>query len=342
MLLKVRLAEAETRSGQFFRAEETLGTALRTNPNNASALVALGRLYRKEYRYPQAIEISNKLKKTAPRDVQARLFAASLDLDRMDYSAAQRAYKKLLEKDPRQIEALLGLAQIAYSEDHLNEVGRYVDLCLEIDPNYSRAWLLKGQIHRDRQENAEYAAAIRKAVASDPFDDAARTAFANAPNNIDSKIYTTRIDATPTANQRIFGRLTMTQRDSTNALEFLPGDGDSVSYKDRSYSLAGGDTWIINSKLINVLTLGLTKSDVVFDTVSIPTGANRFSGGRSAHHSLIRVIPTGLFTSRFSATIFRGIRVTIRSGSAASLSPYNRTPSSLTIFGSCLWVSAEG
>ena len=101
----------------------------------------------------------------------------------------------------------------------------------------------------------------------------------NAPNNIDSEIYTARIDATPTSNQRLFGRLTITQRESTNTLEFLPGDGDSVSFEDRSYSLAGGHTWVINSNLTNVLTLGLTKSDVVFAPADIPTGANRFSGG---------------------------------------------------------------
>lgn len=194
-LLKVRLAEAQIKSGQFYQSEETLQTALRAHPNHVASLVALGGLYRKQYQFEKAFLILNKLRKLAPRDVSVQLFAAGLDLDRMDFSAARTIYQKILQKNPKQIEALNGLAQVAYSEDRLAEAERFIRLCLEIDPAYSRAWLLKAQIHRDRQENAEFAAAVRKAVAADPFDDAARAVFSTVLTRSEQKLAEGQVEA---------------------------------------------------------------------------------------------------------------------------------------------------
>ena len=44
----------------------------------------------------------------------------------------------------------------------------------------------------------------------------------NSPNMRDDKIFTFRFDAVPNANNRIFVRTTITRRDSTNSLQFLP------------------------------------------------------------------------------------------------------------------------
>lgn len=101
----------------------------------------------------------------------------------------------------------------------------------------------------------------------------------NAPNVRDDKIYTTRVDANPTDNQRIFVRFTKTFRDSTNSIQFLPGDPDSVTLADRSYGIAGGHTWIISSGLTNVVTIGLTKSSLSFTPPEIASFPNSYSGG---------------------------------------------------------------
>lgn len=101
----------------------------------------------------------------------------------------------------------------------------------------------------------------------------------NAPNTRDDQIVTTRFDATPSDNQRFFARFTLTRRDSTNALEFLPGDGDSVTFQDRSYSVAGGHTWIIASNFTNVATVGLSRSANFFTPPDIISFPNSFSGG---------------------------------------------------------------
>ncbi|MGH9820790.1 MAG: TonB-dependent receptor domain-containing protein, partial [Pyrinomonadaceae bacterium] len=96
---------------------------------------------------------------------------------------------------------------------------------------------------------------------------------------LDTKVYTFRIDAVPTERQRVFVRTTITRRDSTNSLQFLPGDPDAVEFQDRSYSIAGVHTWAITNALNNVITIGLTKSSNVFTPPTVASFPNVYSGG---------------------------------------------------------------
>lgn len=101
----------------------------------------------------------------------------------------------------------------------------------------------------------------------------------NAPNTRSDDIYTTRIDATPTDSQRLFGRLTITRRDSTNAVQLFPGDDDAVTFSDESFAVAGGHTWVITPSLTNVFTAGLSKSVNIFTPADAPSFPNSFGGG---------------------------------------------------------------
>ena len=101
----------------------------------------------------------------------------------------------------------------------------------------------------------------------------------NSPNMRDDKIYTFRFDAVPNANNRVFVRTTITRRDSTNSLQFLPGDPDAVEFQDRSFAIAGGWNWIISSNWTNSLTVGLTKSANFFTPPDVPSFPNVYSGG---------------------------------------------------------------
>ncbi len=102
----------------------------------------------------------------------------------------------------------------------------------------------------------------------------------NAPNVRDDSIYTTRFDAVPTDRQRVFLRMTFTQRDSTNSVQFLPGDDNSVTFKDRSYGIATGHTWIITPSLTNVATVGVTKQQNFFSPPDEqPQFPYNFAGG---------------------------------------------------------------
>jgi tetratricopeptide (TPR) repeat protein len=160
------------------QAEKTLKTALRAEPGYVPALILLGRLHLKRFEFDKAFEILGRVEKIAPEDLSVRLLAAGLALYRMDYSAAAAIYKAALRQNPRGADALFGLALVDYYENRFEEAEQRLNLCLDIDPALAQAWLLKAQIHRGRQENTEYAACVRKAVASDPLDGAARTVLA--------------------------------------------------------------------------------------------------------------------------------------------------------------------
>jgi len=102
----------------------------------------------------------------------------------------------------------------------------------------------------------------------------------NAPNVRDDHIYTTRVDAVPTDNQRLFFRVSVNRRESTNSIQFLPQDEDSVTLKDTSYGWVVGHTWIINPNLTNVAIAGISKSELFFTPPSTyPAFPFIFSGG---------------------------------------------------------------
>ena len=111
----------------------------------------------------------------------------------------------------------------------------------------------------------------------------------NAPNVRDDKIFTSKIDANINDNNRVFFRFTKTIRDSTNSLQFYPGDQDAVTFKDRSYSFASGWTSILSSNFTNVVTLGVVRQANFFSPPDdIPTGTLNlaFTGIGSPYPSL--------------------------------------------------------
>jgi len=101
----------------------------------------------------------------------------------------------------------------------------------------------------------------------------------NAPNIRDEITHTVRIDGNPTDRQRIFFRYTKAKRESTNALAFLPGDPDAVTFKDRSYGFATGWNWSISPALTNVFTGGMTKQANFFTPASAGSFPYSFGGG---------------------------------------------------------------
>ena len=101
----------------------------------------------------------------------------------------------------------------------------------------------------------------------------------NAPFTRDDSIYTGRIDANLTDNQRFFVRTTITRRDSTNAAQQFPGDADAVAFLDESYAIASGHTWVITRALTNTATVGLSKSVNIFSPAEAPSFPNSFTFG---------------------------------------------------------------
>lgn len=101
----------------------------------------------------------------------------------------------------------------------------------------------------------------------------------NAPVTRADNTYTTRIDGVINDKQKVFGRLTLTRRDSTNSVALFPGDPDSVAFSDSSYQVVGGHSWSITSNFFNNFTGGLSAQ--IFDFAAAPAASfpNSFSFG---------------------------------------------------------------
>ncbi|MET0650497.1 MAG: TonB-dependent receptor [Pyrinomonadaceae bacterium] len=101
----------------------------------------------------------------------------------------------------------------------------------------------------------------------------------NAPFNRNDSIYTGRVDANLTDNQRLFVRTTITRRDSTNVAQQFSGDADAQAFLDKSYAIAGGHTWTVTPALTNMATVGLSKSVNIFSPADAPSFPNSFTFG---------------------------------------------------------------
>lgn len=93
----------------------------------------------------------------------------------------------------------------------------------------------------------------------------------NAPVTREDNTYTGRIDGVINDSQKLFGRVTITRRDSTNSVALFPGDPDSVGFNDSSYQVVGGHSWVINPKLYNNFTIGLSAQ--LFDFAAAPAAS---------------------------------------------------------------------
>jgi len=177
--MQVTLAEAHMRSGELASAESTLTSVFSRNPGFVPALASLGQLHRRMFEYREALQQLDRAIALAPRDSAARVLAADIALERMDFTSASSLYGTMLNENPRNPLALHGLAAVAYWENRFDDADRLARECLKADSGFARAWLLMSLLHRIRQENLEWAACGRKAVASDPLDDEARANYFN-------------------------------------------------------------------------------------------------------------------------------------------------------------------
>ena len=79
----------------------------------------------------------------------------------------------------------------------------------------------------------------------------------NAPNVRDDKIYSLRLDFLPTDRQSLYISTRVTRRASTNSIQFLPQDPDSVFLNDKSYAIAVGHTWTASPNFTNQAVVGI-------------------------------------------------------------------------------------
>ena len=120
----------------------------------------------------------------------------------------------------------------------------------------------------------------------------------NAPNQRADNIVTGRIDGIINDAQKMFGRMTVTRRASTNAFQQFPGDQDAVTFNDKSYSWVVGHSWAISSRLFNQATVGVSKSVNIFTPAEAASFPNSFNAG-------------GVLTSPYASLSYQDRNVTV-------------------------------
>jgi Carboxypeptidase regulatory-like domain/TonB dependent receptor len=102
----------------------------------------------------------------------------------------------------------------------------------------------------------------------------------NAPSNLSSNVYTTRLDLNATENQKLFGRVNVVRRSLTDIVngvsQQFPGDPESGRIVVRDYSAVVGHTWTISPSIANQVTVGVTRSVGDFNSPFAPTSPNVF------------------------------------------------------------------
>jgi hypothetical protein len=102
----------------------------------------------------------------------------------------------------------------------------------------------------------------------------------NSPSRLSSNNYTTRVDYNVTANQRMFGRLSLsrgTTTDITNTVaQQFPQDPESGLQIVKDYVLVFGHNWVATPSVVNQATFGLSRSGFLTPTPFAPTSPNLF------------------------------------------------------------------
>ncbi len=107
----------------------------------------------------------------------------------------------------------------------------------------------------------------------------------NAPSNRTDKTFVTRIDWNATDRQKLFGRFNIARRQQTDTVNTVaaqfPGDPEAGQIVVRDYSWVVGHTWTVNANIVNQLTVGVSRSGLLFPNDHEPTFPNEY-GASSA------------------------------------------------------------
>lgn len=94
-----------------------------------------------------------------PKDIEALLGLAHLELDQQQLDSAESLYRQVLSEDPKNVEAITHLGTVMLGRGQVNAALQQYDRALAIQPAYVHAlWDKANLLQRDKQD---YAGAIR-------------------------------------------------------------------------------------------------------------------------------------------------------------------------------------
>jgi len=105
----------------------------------------------------------------------------------------------------------------------------------------------------------------------------------NAPSKREDNTYTTRIDWNATSKQKFFGRFNIARRVQTDTVNSVaaqfPGDPETAQIIVKDYAWVVGHTWTASPSLVNQITVGVSRSGLLFPNNFAPAFPNAFTFG---------------------------------------------------------------
>jgi thioredoxin-like negative regulator of GroEL len=166
----IRAGEACLASGDAGRARELFEQALLLRPDDAKALVGLGRALTARRRYVEADALYRDMEDRHIASIGARLGRARLRSLQGDHEGARQFYKDALQADPANLDARLGLAREAHAIGLDAQALPQADNIVVDHPGSAEALALQKTIHDALSPRIEFAPSVRKDDAGNRLD----------------------------------------------------------------------------------------------------------------------------------------------------------------------------
>ena len=142
------LASAADTDDRHIIAEGFLKRIVRLAPEEATALIDLGKFLTERSRYPEAIEAFEAAGRLAPDNADVPLCLGNLFSIVGRNDDAAKAYDRCLSVDPGNAPALVGRGHMLRIEGRQDEARESYERCVKESPDFGTAWWYLASLHR--------------------------------------------------------------------------------------------------------------------------------------------------------------------------------------------------
>ncbi len=155
----VALSEMNISGGKNnVQAQQLLEQMSASGSNDMDTQIALGDLYVKMGRQQSAADAYQKAHQIKPADPRPLWKLGNVRRSANDVSGARQYYQEALRNDPRFIPALNNLAALADEAGEYDNARMYLEQIIQIDPNWAKAYFNLGVLYEQRLKNPARAA----------------------------------------------------------------------------------------------------------------------------------------------------------------------------------------
>ena len=165
---RMALARLYLDRGAYDRALEESEPILQTQPRNFDILMIAGTARLKKGEAGPALDLFNRAKEVSPTDATPQIHMGEAYVVQKKYGQALTAYEEALKLDPDRIDALGSIAQILALQGNRKAGFERVQQQLAKTKNKAEVYQLLGQLSMDQQDYEQALSYLQKAVALKP------------------------------------------------------------------------------------------------------------------------------------------------------------------------------